>query len=99
MRFIPRTVMVGFVNALAILIFLAQLPYFLGGGTAVYGLVALGLLVMYGLPKISTAIPAPLVAIVALSGVATYFSLDVPRIGDMGELPTALPWSPFRRSR
>ncbi len=92
MRFIPRTVMVGFVNALAILIFLAQLPYFLGGGTAVYGLVALGLLVMYGLPKISKAVPAPLVAIVALTGVATYFALDVPTVGDMGELPTALPW-------
>jgi SulP family sulfate permease len=92
MRFIPRTVMVGFVNALAILIFLAQLPYFLGGGTAVYGLVALGLLVMYGLPKISKAVPAPLVAIVALTGVATYFALDVSTVGDMGELPTALPW-------
>jgi sulfate permease, SulP family len=92
MRFIPRTVMVGFVNALAILIFLAQMPYFLGGGLAVYALVAVGLVVMYGLPKLTRAVPAPLVAIVALTGAATYFALDVPTVGDMGELPSALPW-------
>jgi sulfate permease, SulP family len=92
MRFIPRTVMVGFVNALAILIFLAQMPYFLGGGTAVYALVAVGLLVMYGLPRVTTVVPAPLVAIVALTGATVYFALDVPTVGDMGELPSALPW-------
>jgi SulP family sulfate permease len=92
MRFIPRTVMVGFVNALAILIFLAQMPYFLGGGSAVYALVAVGLIVMYALPRLTTAIPAPLVAIVALTGGAAYFALDVPTVGDLGELPTALPW-------
>jgi sulfate permease, SulP family len=92
MRFIPRTVMVGFVNALAILIFLAQMPYFLGGETAVYALVAVGLLVMYGLPRLTTVVPAPLVAIVALTGAAVYFALDVPTVGDMGELPSALPW-------
>jgi SulP family sulfate permease len=92
MRFIPRTVMVGFVNALAILIFLAQMPYFLGGGIAVYGLVAVGLLVMYALPRVTKAIPAPLVAIVALTGAATFWNLDVPTVGDMGELPSALPW-------
>jgi SulP family sulfate permease len=92
MRFIPRTVMVGFVNALAILIFLAQMPYFLGEGTVVYALVAVGLLVMYALPRLTTAIPAPLVAIVALTGAATYWNLDVRTVGDMGELPSALPW-------
>lgn len=92
MRFIPRTVVIGFVNALAILIFLAQLPYFLGGGTAVYALVAVGLLVMYALPRITKAVPAPLVAIIALTGTAAYFGLDVPTVGDLGELPTALPW-------
>jgi SulP family sulfate permease len=92
MRFIPRTVMVGFVNALAILIFLAQMPYFLGGGTAVYALVAVGLVVMYALPRVTQAVPAPLVAIVALTGAAAYFRLDVPTVGDLGELPTALPW-------
>lgn len=92
MRFIPRTVMVGFVNALAILIFLAQMPYFLGEGTAVYGLVALGLAIMYALPRLTTVIPTPLVAIVALTGAAIYWKLDVTTVGDLGELPTALPW-------
>ncbi len=92
MRFIPRTVMVGFVNALAILIFLAQMPYFLGEGTPVYALVAIGLVVMYALPRLTKAIPAPLVAIVALTGAAAYFGLDVRTVGDMGELPSALPW-------
>ena len=92
MRFIPRTVMIGFVNALAILIFLAQMPYFLGGGTSVYVLVAVGLVVMYVLPRLTTAVPAPLVAIVVLTGTVTYFDLDVPTVGDLGDLPTALPW-------
>ena len=92
MRFVPRPVMVGFVNALAILIFLAQMPYFLGEGLAVYALVAVGLVVMYGLPKLTGAVPAPLVAIVVLTGAAVYFRLDVPTVGDMGELPSALPW-------
>jgi SulP family sulfate permease len=92
MRFIPRTVMVGFVNALAILIFMAQLPYFVGNGNAVYLLVAIGLVVMYGLPKLTKAVPAPLVAIVVLTGAAAYFALDVPTVGDMGALPSALPW-------
>ena len=92
MRFIPRTVMVGFVNALAILIFLAQLPYFLGEGTAVYALVAVGLAVMYLLPRFTRAVPAPLVAIVGITGAAVYLGLDVRTVGDMGELPSALPW-------
>ena len=92
MRFIPRTVMVGFVNALAILIFAAQLPYVVGEGNAVYLLVAVGLVVMYALPRITTVVPAPLVAIVVLTGAALYFALDVPTVGDMGELPSALPW-------
>jgi SulP family sulfate permease len=92
MRFVPRPVMVGFVNALAILIFLAQMPYFLGGGAAVYALVAVGLLVMYALPRLTAAVPAPLVAIVVLTGTATYFGLDVPTVGGLGELPTELPW-------
>ena len=92
LRFIPRTVMVGFVNALAVLIFLAQLPYVVGEGTAVYALVALGLVVMYALPRLTSAVPAPLVAIVALTGAAAWLGLDVRTVGDMGELPSALPW-------
>lgn len=91
MRFVPRTVMVGFVNALAILIFLAQLDHFIGKGVAVYVMVALGLAIMVGLPKVSTAVPAPLVAIVVLGFGATLLGVTVPTVGDMGALPDALP--------
>ena len=91
MRFVPRSVMTGFVNALAILIFLAQIPHLTGGGTAVYALVAVGLAVMYLLPRLTTAIPAPLVAIVALTAFCAVAGVTVPTVGDEGELPSALP--------
>jgi sulfate permease, SulP family len=91
MRFVPRTVMTGFVNALAILIFLAQLPYVIGESWAVWAMVAGGLAVMYGLPRVTKVIPAPLVAIVALTAVAFAFDVRVPTVGGMGELPSTLP--------
>lgn len=91
MRFIPRSVMVGFVNALAILIFTAQLPHLLGVPWLVYPMVAAALAVIVFLPKLTTAIPAPLVAIVALTAVTMAFALDVPDVGDEGELPSSLP--------
>ena len=98
MRFIPRTVMVGFVNALAILIFLAQVPHiFLSDedDRSQLGLnllvIAGGLLIIYGLPRITKAVPSPLVAIVVLAGLATALGWDLPTVGDMGELPSALP--------
>jgi sulfate permease, SulP family len=91
MRFVPRTVMTGFVNALAILIFLAQMPYVLGESWMVWTMVAGGLAVMYGLPRLTKAIPAPLVAIVALTTVAVAFEVRVPTVGGMGELPSTLP--------
>jgi SulP family sulfate permease len=91
MRFIPRSVMTGFVNALAILIFLAQLDHFVGDGFTVYVMVAVGLGIVYASPRITKAIPAPLVAIVAIAGVAAIFHLVVPTVGDMGALPTSLP--------
>src|SRR5690625_404792 len=69
MRFIPRSVMIGFVNALAILIFLAQMPYLTGVPVTVYIMVVVGLLIMVYLPKLTTVIPAPLVAIVVLTTV------------------------------
>ena len=92
MRFIPRTVMVGFVNSLAILIFLAQLDHFVGEGMAVYVMVALGLGIIVGLPKLTTAIPAPLVAIAVLGFGGAILGVIVPTVGDMGELPDALPF-------
>ncbi len=91
MRFIPRTVMVGFVNALAILIFLAQLEHFVGKGVAVYVMVALGIAIMVGLPKVTKAVPAPLVAIAVLGFGAALLHVTVPTVGDMGALPESLP--------
>ena len=91
MRFIPRQVMVGFVNALGILIFLSQVPELLGVPWLVYPLVALGLLIVFGLPRLTTAVPAPLVAIVVLTLITVLASLAVPTVGDKGQLPESLP--------
>ena len=91
MRFIPRTVMVGFVNALAILILVAQFDHIFGEGVAVYVMIALGLAIMVGLPKLTTAVPAPLVAIAVLGVGAGLLGVVVPTVGDMGALPDALP--------
>jgi SulP family sulfate permease len=91
MRFIPRSVMVGFVNALAILIFLAQVPHLLDVPWLVYPLTALGLVIMYALPRVSRVVPAPLVAIVVLTAITVLVAFDVPTVGDEGELPDSLP--------
>ena len=91
MRFIPRSVMVGFVNALAILIFTSQLPHLLGVPALVYPFVAIGLVIMVFLPKLTTIIPAPLIAIVLLTAAAIVFSVRIPTVGDEGELPSSLP--------
>ncbi|WP_445256977.1 SulP family inorganic anion transporter [Nocardioides aurantiacus] len=91
MRFIPRSVMVGFVNALAILIFTAQLPHLVDVPWAVYPMVAVGIAVIVGLPRLSSVVPSPLVAIVALTGFALLTGLRVPDVGDEGALPDSLP--------
>ena len=91
MRFVPRQVMVGFVNALAILIFLAQVPHLVDVPWAVYPMVAVGIAVIVGLPRITDVVPAPLVAIVALTAFVLLAGLDVPDVGDEGELPDSLP--------
>jgi sulfate permease, SulP family len=91
MRFVPRSVMVGFVNALAILIFVSQLPQLIGVPWLVYPLVAAGLAIMYLLPRLTKAVPAPLVAIVLLTAVVVIAGISVPTVGDMGALPDALP--------
>lgn len=100
MRFIPRTVMTGFVNALAILIFMAQIPHiFLTDEDADrtqlplnLAFIAAGLAIIYGLPRISKAVPSPLVAIVLLAGIAIALDLSLPTVGDMGSLPDAFPF-------
>ncbi|CAN5329240.1 SulP family inorganic anion transporter [soil metagenome] len=91
MRFIPRSVMVGFVNALAILIFIAQLPHLIDVPWLVYPLLAVALLILVFLPKLTNAVPAPLVAIVLLTTATVVFAFDVPNVGDEGELPSSLP--------
>ncbi|WP_114905523.1 SulP family inorganic anion transporter [Ornithinimicrobium murale] len=91
MRFIPRMVMVGFVNALAILIFTAQLPYLIDVPWLVYPLVVLGILIMVALPKVTTLVPAPLVAILAITTLMWTAGWELPDVADQGELPTSLP--------
>nr|WP_246115210.1 SulP family inorganic anion transporter [Pseudonocardia sulfidoxydans] len=91
MRFLPRMVMVGFVNALAILIFTAQLPYLVGVPWQVYALLAAGLAIMVGLPRLTRAVPAPLVAIVVLTAFTIAAGVAVPTVGDQGALPDSLP--------
>lgn len=91
MRFVSKSVMTGFVNALAILIFMAQLPEFKGAGITVYAMVAGALGIIYLLPRISKTVPSPLVAIVVMTVVAIVFKLDVRRVGDLGALPDSLP--------
>ena len=91
MRFIPRSVMVGFVNALAILIFMSQVPELIGVPSLVYPMVAVGLLIVFGLPRLTRAVPAPLVAIVVLTVFAVLADILVPTVGDKGELPESLP--------
>ncbi|WP_424540587.1 SulP family inorganic anion transporter [Sinorhizobium medicae] len=91
MRFVSKSVMTGFVNALAILIFLAQLPELTNVPMLTYILVAGGLAIIYLLPYVTTAIPSPLVCIVVLTALSIWFGFDIRTVGDMGELPSALP--------
>ncbi|MGX6449406.1 SulP family inorganic anion transporter [Patulibacter sp. S7RM1-6] len=91
MRFVPQSVMTGFVNALAILIFLAQVDHLTAGGAAGWAIAVVGLAIILLLPRLTTAVPPPLVAILLLTGVAVATGLDVPTVGDEGALPSALP--------
>jgi len=91
MRFIPRSVMIGFVNSLAILIFMAQIPHLIDVPITVYVLVAAGLLILVVMPKFTKVVPAPLVTIVAITGAVIIAGITVPTVGDEGELPRSLP--------
>lgn len=91
MRFVPRSVMVGFVNSLAILIFIAQVPEMTDVPWPVYPLIAAGLALMVFFPKVTTVIPAPLVSIVILTVITVAASIAVPTVGDKGDLPSSLP--------
>ncbi|OEV04852.1 SulP family inorganic anion transporter [Streptomyces oceani] len=91
MRFVPRSVMVGFVNSLAIMIFMAQVPEMTDVPWAVYPLIAAGLALMVLFPKITKTIPAPLVSIVILTVITIGAGIAVPTVGDKGKLPSSLP--------
>ncbi|KAA0683801.1 SulP family inorganic anion transporter [Azospirillum brasilense] len=91
MRFVSKSVMTGFVNALAILIFLAQLPELIGVTWLTYAMVAGGLAIIYLVPRVTRAVPSPLVCILVLTALSVAFGLDVRTVGDMGELPSTLP--------
>jgi len=91
MRFVSRSVITGFVNALAILIFLAQLPELIGMPWTVYAVCVAGLAIIYLLPLLTRAVPSPLVAIVVLTALSIWLGLDIRTVGDMGALPDSLP--------
>jgi len=91
MRFVSRSVITGFVNALAILIFIAQLPELTQVTWHVYAMTAAGLGIIYLFPYVTKSIPSPLVAIVVLTAVAILFGIDIRTVGDMGQLPDSLP--------
>jgi SulP family sulfate permease len=91
MRFIPRSVMIGFVNALGILIFVAQVPHLLGVPWLVYPLFVLTVLIVLLLPRVTTAVPAPLVAIVVVTAITMIAHLSIPNVSDQGDVSGGLP--------
>lgn len=89
--FVPHSVMLGFVNALAILIFLAQVPYFMGAGWLMYTMVAATLVIIYGLPRITKVVPSALVAIIVVTGFTIFMGFNLQTVGDMGPITRAFP--------
>lgn len=92
MKYVPRAVMMGYINALGVLIFLAQLPQLTNVPYAVYGITIVSLMIIYILPRFIQVVPSPLVALGVMTFITIFFKLDVPKVGDMGELPTTLPF-------
>ncbi len=91
MKFVPRSVMIGFVNALAILIFTAQLTHFTGESWPMYAMVVGALAIIYILPRFTKAVPSPLIAIIVMTVIAVMTNSDVRTVGDMGNLSQQLP--------
>lgn len=91
MRFVSSSVVTGFVNALAILIFMAQLPELTNAPWQVYAMTLGGLAIIYMFPLVNKTIPSPLVTIFVLTGIAVFLDLDIRTVGDLGELPDTLP--------
>jgi sulfate permease, SulP family len=95
MTFVPHTVVIGFVNALAILIFMAQLPHFIGASWVMYVMLAGTLAIIYLLPRLTKAVPSALVAIIVMTVIAIWAGLDLRTVGDMGEITRQLPMFHF----
>ncbi|GGP08139.1 sodium-independent anion transporter [Oceanobacillus neutriphilus] len=91
MKFVPNAVMIGFVNALAILIFTAQLEHFIGISTMTYVFVGITLILLYTLPRFIKVIPAPLIAIVALTSIAIFSGVNLKTVGDLGTITQTFP--------
>lgn len=91
MRFVSRSVLTGFANALAILIFLAQIPQLVHVPPITFGLIGIGLIIIYGLPYLTKAVPSPLVAIAILTVICVVFHIHVRTIAELGKLPSSLP--------
>lgn len=91
MKFVPNAVMIGFVNALAILIFMAQLEHFIGISTMTYVFVGVTLILLYTLPRFIKVVPAPLIALVVLTAVAIYSGVELKTVGDLGAITQSLP--------
>jgi sulfate permease, SulP family len=91
MRFIPNSVMLGFVNALGIMIFITQLPYLIGAGSMTYVFAIITLILVYAIPRFFTYIPAPLIAIVVMTSIALISGVKLQTIGDLGTMPNTLP--------
>ncbi|AWE07561.1 sulfate permease [Lysinibacillus sp. 2017] len=91
MKFIPNAVMIGFVNSLAILVFIAQTPHFIGGSLMTWLFLLLTIVLIYAIPYVIKGIPAPLIAVVILSIVAVYSGINLKTVGDMGTISQSLP--------
>lgn len=91
MSFVPNAVMLGFVNSLAILVFMAQMPHLIGANITTFIFTGITLILVYVLPKLIKSIPAPLIAIVFLSAISIYYGADLKTVGDMGIIPQSLP--------
>ena len=91
MRFVSKSVRTGFVNALAILIFWAQMPHIIGGDWIAYSVLAAGLAIIYVAPRITTSVPSPLICILILTTASATLHLPVQTVADLGQLPDSLP--------
>ncbi len=91
MKFVPNSVMLGFVNALGIMIFMSQLPYLIGGTIPTYMYAIVTLLLVYIIPRFIKSIPAPLIAIILMTTIAIWSGVSLQTIGDLGTMPSTLP--------